>query len=1119
MYFKKLEIFGFKSFADKTVLEFQPGTSIIVGPNGCGKSNVFDSIRWVLGEQSAKDLRGSSMTDVIFNGTDTRPALGFAEVSVTFSNESKVLPIEHDEVTVTRRLFRSGESEYLLNKNVCRLKDIIELFLGTGIGAESYSMIQQGKVDLVVSSKPEDRREIFDEAAGITKYKSKKKEALSKLKETEENLLRINDIVVEVKRQIGSIERQAKKAQRYKEEFEQLKGLELVMAQYNVHVFTKELGEILSRSKALEDKDTELTAALKELNDRLELEMLQVEEIDEAINVLKSKQMRLENDIEMNSRQISFNEQRADEIDASCVKLEEDKAAALERCKVSQAKIEEINAVLSSFQQTIADVRARWQQKKDELSVLVHAIEEANTSIQTYTNEQFSLNAQEVKIKNQLTDLLRQNMELLARRTRLQQDNTKVSGEKTQAHQKLEAVSQAITSVDLQTQESWQVLSSERQKLEDLRLAQAAADNTIDDLEKTHVFLVSQKEFIAKMQVQYQDSPDPIVEGRFISSTRPKDGQTGIIGKIKEIREIPSTETMTMMFEIVYETKYVELDLSAMDVRLAQISEQITAAIAHKESLDIQLYQQQQVVDTVLRDIQDLEKKLSVLQAQKNDLELETGKIVGELDLISSEYAQVESDLASVQVSESRLNETLQGIAGQIRRCQDDVRAKQDAIAQKNKDREDMNVAVVQLESEAAAAVQQQKSLEENLSVYTQGLDRDLADISRFDLSLSESVAKKLQIQEDIVRLNNLIATLQDSIAQLTTQLNEESSRKQEMLARLGGLRGQAKAYEEEIIASKTSRHQLDMRAQEIQFHQRSLKERLLQAYRLDLDNLPAPEPVEAVEAGSALEPVASSEERLVDAPVTEDIAASVAVPEVNYEELAVQIDALKKRCEAYGAVNLVAIEEFDELKQRFEFLTKQQSDLLTAREALMQTIQKINRTTRQMFTDTFTRVNEEFQIHFRMLFGGGEAQLILLDPDNALESGIDIVARPPGKKPQHISLLSGGEKTMTAIALIFGVFKVNPSPFCVLDEIDAALDESNVNRFANMLKEFAKIAQFIVISHNKKTMENADIMYGVTMPERGISKIVSVNFTRKQSPAPQVVVDVKPEPVEVASI
>ncbi len=1117
MYFKRLEVFGFKSFADKTVLDFQPGITAIVGPNGCGKSNVFDAVRWVLGEQSAKDLRGASMEDVIFNGTDKRPALGFSEVSVTFSNESKILPIELDEVVVTRRLFRSGVSEYLINKNACRLKDIVELFMGTGVGAEAYSLIQQGKVDLVVSAKPDDRRQIFDEAAGITKYKSKKKEALSKLKETEDNLLRINDIVVEVKRQIATIERQAKKAQRYKEEFEQLKSFELIMAQYHLSRFGADLAALTEESARLTGKENDLTVQLQEFNNRIDHETALIEELDEEINVLKSNQIRVENDIDVNIRQIGFNEERLENIDTTCARLEQEKTAALERCKINQAKIEEINAALAGFNEAVAQIKSRLQGKRDELGVLVHAIDEAQQSIKTYSQEQFSLNAQEVRIKNQLTDSLRRNMELLARRSRLEHDNSKIAGEKTQVYQKFEAISSAINTVNTDVQGTWESLNTERQRLEEIRFQLAAQDNKVDELEKQRVFLVSQKDFVSK--IEWQNQPDaavPALEGKFISLVRPSENQTGIIGKIKSITEIPGIDNAAATYEIVYETKFVELDLALMDGRINEIDAQLTRGIVEREGIEAQLQSQQATVDAVLKRIQDLEKKLSVLESQKNDIELETGKIVGELDLISTEFAQVESDLASLKVAEEELNAALAGISGQIKRCQEDVELKQEAIALKNKEREELNMAVVQVEAELQAAIAKQKNFEENLSLYTQSLDRDLSDVGRFDAETAASQAKKAGIHEDIAHLTALIEQLRASIKQLNDQISLQTSQRAEMTARLSSIRHQTRAIEEEIISIKTERHNQDMRQQELIFNQRSLKERLMQSYKIDVDNLPtvlsSNVSVGSLEQGNELDArqdfSGTSDVVAVDAPVE----AVQEAPVVNYDELALEIEKLKKRCESYGAVNLVAIEEFEELKQRFEFLTQQQSDLLTARESLMQTIQKINRTTRQMFTDTFTKVNEEFQVYFRMLFGGGEAQLILLDPENALESGIDIVARPPGKKPTQISLLSGGEKTLTAIALIFAVFKVNPSPFCVLDEIDAALDESNVGRFAQVLKEFAKIAQFIVITHNKKTMENADVMYGVTQTERGVSRIVSVRFNQN---TPQSAVSEQSQPAE----
>ncbi|MBF0570689.1 MAG: AAA family ATPase [Candidatus Omnitrophica bacterium] len=1124
MYFKRLEIFGFKSFAQKTVLEFQPGISAIVGPNGCGKSNVFDAIRWVLGEQSVKELRGSSMEDVIFNGTDQKAPLGFAEVSLTFSNESRVLPIDHDEVIVTRRLFRSGESEYLINKNVSRLKDIVELFLGTGVGAEAYSLIQQGKVDLVVSAKPDDRRQIFDEAAGITKYKSKKKEALSRLEDTQDNLLRVNDIVVEVKRQIATIERQAKKAQRYKQEFEVLKNYELIFARHQMTIFDQENENISSVVRLLQTQELELTAQLEELNNRIDNETLQLEEIDERINEFKAQDIHLENEAAMNTRQISFNEERQLNMDETCQRLQEDKAVALGRCGVHQAKIEEIKGSLSHLAENLSELQACVQQKRNDLSVLMHGIEQARASIGQVEKEILGLNGQQVRFKNQLTENMKRTMEALARKTRLELENSKVNDEKVQAYQRCEAINGSMSQVQAQLQELSAHRDTRRQALEENKSRFALQEALIDDLEKNHVFLISQKEFIQKMHLQYQDIPDPVVEGRFIATVRPSEKQTGIIGKIKDVKIIAATDQSPELYEITYETKYVELDLQYLDDRIAVINVKLTKALEVKSQLDQLIQEQGNVVEEVLKNIQEQEKKFSVLEAQKNDIELASGKLVGELDVITSEFAEVESLLSSLKGQETELLGNLQGIGSQITRCQEDIESKVQAIADKDQERQELNISIAQLDTELISLSDKRRGFEDNLALHTQNLDRDLMDINRFESETHELEAKKVRISEEIILLQQSIEELRCKRESLSVVLNEESAKKEEMSRRLNSLRNGIRGIEDEIIRMKTDMHNQQMRQQEVQFNQRSLKDRLLQAYKIDWDQiqnetsaqlltqtrgqvqviitenvssstLPG-ELVFDVEASEGTSPLPSEIPSNVEAAQgTQPNAEQVPSPQVNYEELIVEIERLKKRCESYGAVNLVAIEEFEELKGRYEFLTKQQSDLLTAREQLMSTIQKINRTTRQMFTDTFVKVNEEFKIYFRMLFGGGEAQLVLLDPDNALECGIDIVARPPGKKLQNISLLSGGEKTLTAIALIFGVFKVNPSPFCVLDEIDAALDESNVDRFAQLLKEFAKIAQFIVITHNKNTMSAADIMYGVTMQERGVSRIVSVKF------------------------
>lgn len=1117
MHLKRLEVFGFKSFADKTTLEFGPGIAAIVGPNGCGKSNVFDAVRWVLGEQSAKDLRGSSMEDVIFNGTDKRSPLGFSEVALTFSNEDRVLPHDTDEVTVMRRLYRSGESEYLINKNNCRLRDIVEMFMGTGVGAEAYSLVAQGRVDMVVSAKPDDRRQIFDEAAGITKYKSKKKEALSKLKETEDNLVRINDIVVEVKRQIATIERQAKKAQKYKEDFTQLTQFEIVMAQYTMHESNQQLSLIREQIVALQEQEAQAMNELTSFGDRLVAEQDAISQLDEQINELKSLQYRLDSDVSKNEQQIAFNEEKLSDIEVMTLRLEEDKKLAMERCAQQGIKIDELKNTLSHCDGDIDAAQTKALTIKEQLQVLVHSIEEAQATIKMLNEEINTFNSQEVRLKNALTDNFKRVTELVARQRRLEQENAKVTDEKYQVGERFRAICAAIAETQAGLDGLWNILNQQRSQLEVLNLSSHHQQEIIDRLEREHVFLISQKEFIEKMQVQYQDIPDPIVEGRLIVAVKPLDHQSGIIGKIKAVNTLEATENQSAMYEIVFETKYVDLDLGHMDQRLISLDEELRKAQELKLGISRDLTVLNGTIDGTLKQIQDQEKKLSVFEAQKNDVELETGKISGELEMLMQETNTIQSQLDELAKQESSLSLELNGIAFELDRCLEDVKVKQNAIAEQVQSRESWQVSLAQAQAEYEAFVQKKQVIQEQLALFTQSLDRDLQDVSRSDKDIADLASKRIVLSEDIERISQFMHTLNEQKQTVSSQLEGLLAQKQEILSKLNVLKAQIKVLEDRVIEIKNEWHQCQMKDQEIHFNQRALKDRLLQSYKIEWDVLSAPkqeqiEPLANVETLTAVEGEASplpQEEAQGELQVSEESELAVTtqsaqpaidVPAfdstaIDVEALKVEIEKLKKRCESYGAVNLVAIEEFDELKNRYEFLTKQQSDLLTAREQLLSTIQKINRTTRQMFTDTFTRVNEEFQIYFRQLFGGGEAQLILLDPENALECGIDIVARPPGKKPQSISLLSGGEKSLTAIGLIFAVFKVNPSPFCVLDEIDAALDESNVGRFATMLKDFAKIAQFVVITHNKRTMQVADMMYGVTQQERGVSRIVSVKF------------------------
>ncbi len=1120
MYFKKLEIFGFKSFADKTFLNFEPGITAIVGPNGCGKSNVFDSIRWVLGEQSVKELRGSSMEDVIFNGTDKKPGLGFAEVSLTFSNESRKLPLEYDEITVSRRLFRSGESEYLLNKSVVRLKDIVELFMGTGIGAEAYSLVQQGKVDLVVSARPEDRRVIFDEAAGITKYKSKKREALNKLKDTENNLLRINDIVLEVKRQIGSIERQANKARKYKEEIEKLKVYEIHLARWQMNAFIEQKETIARLLQEFKVKETKLQSEIVELKNIVEYENETLGELEDKINQVIAEDLKLENAIELNSRQIAFNEERLENLAAQETRLTEQHNQTEERCRQQEAKIADLNQTLITLEQTVIQTQQTLQSKKETLQSLLQAIQQDKDSIRSDEEKIMALTSRQVKIKNELTEIMKESQTALGRKRRLETENDKVSSEKIEIDQRLVLIAQDINQSSTETTRLKETKAAEEQLLTNLQGELMRLEIEVDEAEKKKVFLLSQKAFIEELRVHYQDMPDPVVEGRLLTHSLPQEKHGGIIGKVKEVLPIDlekyphlkeQAANGTNFYEIICETKFVELDPVAIGVKIEESDEKISYLNGLKEAKRQSISEQNSKIERIQTEILSQEKNLSIFEAQRNDIEVSSSKLSGELELVSIEIREIHETLAQLKHKEDGLSHALSQSNRELQFCQQGIQEKQQKIVFKSQEREEVSVALVQLETEINSLADKQKDQKDNVRLFTETLEVGRREIEGIKTQAAQQLVQKEKFEKEITDLNAKIDSLRFQKDSLKNILVEHEKQKQEISSRLNGVRQNIFSMEREIEAMKTQTHEQQMLEQQMVFNQNGIKDRLLQLYRINWDEVTgAHKPVETEAVSpSVAEPLAEGEAANSDvipsaasAPVQAPIINAellAATANLSAEELNAEIEKLRKKCEAYGSVNLVAIEEYEELRQRFEFLTKQQSDLLTAKESLHQTILKINRTTRQMFVETFERVAEEFRTYYRMLFGGGEAQLVLLDPENVLESGIDIIARPPGKKLQNISLLSGGEKTLTAIALIFGVFKVRPSPFCVLDEIDAALDESNVGRFGELLKEFAKIAQFIVITHNKKTINNADVMYGITMQETGVSKVVSVKLSENK--------------------
>ncbi|MCA9398158.1 MAG: AAA family ATPase, partial [Candidatus Omnitrophica bacterium] len=1087
MYFKKLEIFGFKSFADKTVLNFEPGITAIVGPNGCGKSNIFDAIRWVLGEQSIKQLRGSAREDVIFNGTDKKQSLGFAEVSLTFSNESRLLPIDYNEVTITRRLYRSGESDYLINKTSVRLKDIHELLMGTGIGAEAYSLVQQGKVDLVVSAKPEDRRIILDEASGITKYKTKKKEALSKLKSTEDNLLRVNDITVEVKRQIGSIERQAKKAQKFKVEFEKLKHMEVCLARYQINNLTQKRQSVADELKKLKEKEQALESELETLSSALTDEINYLDEIEQKINEVLNQEIKFEGQIDVDTRQIGFNRERIENLTQSEKRLLQQKEQLIEKCRLQQIKIEEIKAETEKIKKKIEDNRTLLDEKRAKLDAMEGVIKEAKDAIKDHETKILELTSQQVSVRNQVTETMKDIQGAIARKRRLELENQKVSDEKVEIDQKLRNAEYQIRTLQTNVAELGFQKEDKAKDIQKWRDDLEALEGNIDSLEKRKLFLKSQKEFVETLNMQYQGMSDGMSEGKFYTSAPPLDHHSGIIGKVRQVRKVSSQQQNFVpglinhpksqeLYEITCETKFIDLDPKHAAARIEDISGKVKTLEQRKNGVAGNLEEKEKTFEYIRMQIHSKEKALSVIEAQYRDIIEERGKLTGELDLVDTELYEVTELLAQLKKKEEELNYKLDTIGQDLSWSQNDIKERQGFIATKGQEREALSITVAQMETEIESERGRLSSQLENQTMFVETLDGWLGEIKNIEDEVSGFDEKREEFEKEIKALEEKIESVREQKEALKSVKEEYEKQKEEKGRQINAKRARIKNMEDEGDEIKQRAHDLQMSQQEIGFSERGIKDRLMQSYKIDLNAYIAIQTENSTEPVDVSSSAVSAEESVAVA--IEDPGLMLPAPssafesgEVNEDEITEELEVLRKRCDSFGNVNLSAMDEYEELKERFEFLTKQQADLLEAKSDLMSTINKINRSTRQMFMDTFTKVSEEFRIYFRMLFGGGDANLLLLDPDNVLESGIEIVARPPGKKLQSISLMSGGEKTLTAIALIFGVFKVNPSPFCVLDEIDAALDESNVGRFSYLLKDFAKIAQFIVITHNKKTI------------------------------------------------
>jgi len=1065
MYFKKLEIVGFKSFYNKTTLHFEPGITAVVGPNGCGKSNIFDSIRWVLGEQSVKELRGSDMQDVIFNGTDTKEPLGMAEVSLTFDNSQKQFSVENDEVVITRRLFRSGESEYLLNKVPVRLKDILDLLMGTGIGAESYSLIQQGKIDLILSSRPEDRRLVFDEASGITKYKSQKRETLRKLEETEQNLLRVNDIVTEVKRQIGSLERQANKARRYKEVFENLKSKEITLSFWQKKHLEEERQKLKQEVNRLNEEEAKLITVVQEEESRISNRQAQLQVFEERIMELKNQILNLNNCISRNNERLTFNHEKINELTASRQYLGEQIEQTKSRLAVDEEKLHNVQREYESIRKNIDDKGTLLKAKEEELAAIISSIHASLETVARTKKSVLDLAAKIASVKNEISQMSAQSQILAARQKRLELEKAKVIEEKTQAQEELEAITGELALLETDFEDCNLRLSRLKQELESAEAGLKSVDASIEGLEKQKISLQSHKEFLEKLKTKYADISESMNAVVYMDKA-PAETMGGLVIKIKNYLALDERDKALHQFagfKLSGEAKPIDLDTQNIGKKIAEIDKKTEVL---KQDRLLQETRINDLNKNILDTREALRQKEMILVNKKANYQTKQeqfNKIKEEEEIILLELSDVDSNKAALTEKLTALTAELTQHEGALRCAEDLIHTEQAAVESNGMRKEETVVVVTQTKTEVDALNKRIGLESSTLKILQDSYDQDTQALSNLERQMSEaeSRCRSLSVEnadletqarkakEDIQKENIVLAEAQvqyDSVSMTSVDVVKkiESDRKT-------------------LDVIRNNLHEFQMRSKDTDFNYQSMKDRMLQAYKVDLDSYVLPESAEPI----------------------------------NQEGLFEEIGGLKERLDSYGTVNLVAIEEYDELKKRYDFLTQQQNDLTAAKESLHEAILKINRTTKKMFLDTFELVRQEFRNYFKLLFNGGDAQIFLLDEQDPLESGIEIICRPPGKKLQNVLLLSGGEKALSAIGLIFAIFKVKPAPFCVLDEIDAALDEANVDRYSRMLQEFVKISQFIVITHNKRTIANADVMYGITMEESGISKIVSVKFAK----------------------
>ncbi|QKS73246.1 chromosome segregation protein SMC [Paenalkalicoccus suaedae] len=1181
MFLKRLELTGFKSFADPLSIDFVSGATAVVGPNGSGKSNISDSIRWVLGEQSARNLRGAKMEDVIFSGSDTRPPLNMAEVSLVLNNEQKHLAIDYTEVAVTRRVYRTGDSEYLINNQPCRLKDIVELFMDSGLGRESFSIIGQGRVEEILSSKSEDRRAIFEEAAGVLKYKTRKLQSEKKLTDTQDNLNRVRDILHELEQQVEPLKEQAAIAREYLDQRAELKQIETGLLAFEIEDLHEKWTNRKEELENLEARKQRLEATATGMEAKVARQKAHIKTLDQAIEELQESLLHISESLEkqegLKQVLVERNKNYAQNKHQYVTELNELRHAREELAQ----KLEDKQHELVDKEQLVAETRAALHSIEKELA---QTALQSEATLEDLKADYIDLLNKQASLKNERTYVVEQLEKYQSRQVRKSGENKDLVEKRTatkeqlqQAHETLSNVKKEIDDLlakhqELKVRKEKKAASYDKNQtlyyegLRHLQQLEARYETLVSMQQEYAGFFQGVKELLKErdrsfkglhgavaemidVRADYQTAidialgasqqhvivedeatgrsaiaflkerrlgratflPMNVVKSRLLARADELEGMDGYIGVASELIKTEDryqhvirhllgnvviatdlTTARAIAQRLNYRTRIVTLEGDVVNPGGAMTG----GSLQKKQG---QLLGRQQEMDS-------LTGKITTLQNQTKQLEEELQTAKGSLATIEEEQKEVETEGEELRSREreakmlvdqqelalSALNDRLQVYDLEQREVVADVEDKEDRLKELEEELAKTDVSIRELNTsieEASSKKELDDSAREELQRRRMEKQIALATKQEQVTYAKESTAllkeEWTKLHQDIVKKEEAHAFLEKEASSETmdqSEINQEIEKKrtekEQMWKRMNKLRLERDELQNGRDALET---EVKETSKQVQYITQVHHDAEIKLNRLD------------VELDTRLTRLQEEYE------LSFDRAKREYPLEIEYEDALEQVKLLKMSLEELGDVNVGAIEEYERVSERYIFLLDQKEDLEQAKAALHSVIEEMDEEMTRRFKETFEEIKGHFEQVFTQMFGGGTAELKLTNKDDILHTGVDIIAQPPGKKLQHLGLLSGGERALTAIALLFSILKVRPVPFCVLDEVEAALDEANVVRFATYLKEFSQETQFIVVTHRKGTMEKADVLYGVTMQESGVSNLVSVKLEESQ--------------------